>query len=254
MNKIYEYIYIYILPIFLGCGIFGASSTGAFNQALSIVNNHLKTDQTYIDLKNKAETAKNELKEKVPNEKLRNMFLEHSKIEYPLRNLFKCQQKVSSYIYEMQEIKRSIDTFIKQNPAIENKLDKNLLFNQLHDNLLLNTHDKLQDKKKAISSIKESDIPLKPELIDRCLEILDQIIASRLSLDIAEREHKNYLNNKDEQKKLNELYDEIKRSMETNSIQLSFLESLSLSDAYYDAQKELNEYQRNLNTTFRIFK
>ena len=41
--------------------------------------------------------------------------------------------------------------------------------------------------------------------------------------------------------------------MKTKNIQISFVKSISLSDAYYDTQKELHEYQRNLKIIFGIF-
>ena len=113
-------------------------------------------------------------------------------------------------------------------------------------------------------------------MINKYLKIADETLKARISFYRAKNNYEsNYESKDDKLKIMNDIKNEIEKNEIRKSIQLSLTETdlksrslsnpfieidiilfecLSLSNAYYNAQKELDEYQQNLNTTSRIFK
>ena len=287
------YIYIYsILSIFLVCGIFGASSTGAAKAsaaALEIVHKNLGVDDAYKNLRNKAITSKEAFERAIPDEGLRNMCLKISESDY-LLGIYKNTLKELTNMRSRKETSIAyIKDFIKNN---QSSVPQEII--KLKDDIVSELRIERETDIKGETDISEiekrymdfmqrinrqlgryNDIPNELiELINKYLKIADETLKARISLYKAKSNYEsNYESKDDKLKIMKDIRNEIGKNKK--SIQLSLTETdlksrslsnpfieidiilsecLLLSNAYYNAQKELNEYQRNLNTTSRIFK
>ena len=231
MHKTRTHTYIFTLSIFPGCGIFGASSTGAAGAsavALEIVHKNLV---------NKTTTSKEAFEKTIPNE------LRDSLLKYPTVNFMKYQERLNSYIIRKRQIIDSIDTFIEHN---QSSIPQEII---AWKDDIANRLDKIDISKTDLNFIRNNERLDKREntptefiqLIDRYLEIINQMIDSRISVDIAAKIHNDFL------KYTNQKYTNQESIDEED-------EELILMNAYYNAQKELNKYQRNLAPVSKQFK
>ena len=295
MHKTNKHIYIYsILSIFLVCGIFGASSTGAAEAsaaALEIVHKNLGVDDAYKNLRNKAITSKEAFERAIPDEGLRNMCLKISESDY-LLGIYKNTLKELTNMRSRKETSIAyIKDFIKNN---QSSVPQEII--KLKDDIVSELRIERETDIKGETDISEiekrymdfmqrinrqlgryNDIPNELiELINKYLKIADETLKARISFYRAKNNYEsNYESKDDKLKIMNDIKNEIEKNEIRKSIQLSLTETdlksrslsnpfieidiilsecLLLSNAYYNAQKELNEYQRNLNTTSRIFK
>ena len=293
MHKTNKHIYIYsILSIFLVCGIFGASSTGAAEAsaaALEIVHKNLGVDDAYKNLRNKAITSKEAFERAIPDEGLRNMCLKISESDY-LLGIYKNTLKELTNMRSRKETSIAyIKDFIKNN---QSSVPQEII--KLKDDIVSELRIERETDIKGETDISEiekrymdfmqrinrqlgryNDIPNELiELINKYLKIADETLKARISFYRAKNNYEsNYESKDDKLKIMKDIRNEIGKNKK--SIQLSLTETdlksrslsnpfieidiilsecLLLSNAYYNAQKELNEYQRNLNTTSRIFK
>ena len=292
MHKTRTHTYIFTLSIFLVCGIFGASSTGAAKAsaaALEIVHKNLGVDDAYKNLRNKAITSKEAFERAIPDEGLRNMCLKISESDY-LLGIYKNTLKELTNMRSRKETSIAyIKDFIKNN---QSSVPQEII--KLKDDIVSELRIERETDIKGETDISEiekrymdfmqrinrqlgryNDIPNELiELINKYLKIADETLKARISFYRAKNNYEsNYESKDDKLKIMKDIRNEIGKNKK--SIQLSLTETdlksrslsnpfieidiilsecLLLSNAYYNAQKELNEYQRNLNTTSRIFK